>query len=78
MKRKHLIIGFAAAAIVSVAVAGAHLTREERKNKPVQIAQAAQKAEARRVYCYNGVKADTVDKWAPLYRGWVCIPSRVN
>jgi hypothetical protein len=78
MTRKHLIIGFAAAAIVSVAVAGAPLTREDRKSKPVQIAQAGQKAEARRVYCYNGLKADTVDKWAPLYRGWVCIPSHLN
>ncbi len=78
MTRKHLIIGFAAAAIVSVAGAGAPLTREDRKSKPVQMAQAGQKAEARRVYCYNGLKADTVDKWAPLYRGWICIPSRLN
>jgi hypothetical protein len=78
MTWKHLIIGSVAAAIVSVAVVGAPLTREDRKNKPVQIAQADQKAEARRVYCYSGVKADTVDKWAPLYRGWVCIPSHLN
>jgi hypothetical protein len=78
MTRKHLIIGFTAAAIVSVAVAGAPLTREDRKSKPVQIAQAGQKPHPGGIYCYSGLKADTVDKWAPLYRGWVCIPSRVN
>jgi anti-sigma-K factor RskA len=79
--------GFAAAAAVSIALAGAVATAANQETKPVQIAQTSrqsgpiqiaqsdQQAERSRVYCYSGLKADRVDGWAPLYRGWVCIPN---
>jgi hypothetical protein len=78
MTRKHFIVGIAAATVVSVALAGAFLTLANRETKPVQLAQSGQKSEPGSVYCYNGLKADPLDKWAPLYRGWVCNPARLN
>jgi hypothetical protein len=78
MTRKHYIVGFAAATVVPMFLAGAFLTAANRETKPVQIAQSGQKAKPGSVYCYNGLKVDPLDKWAPLYRGWVCIPTRVN
>jgi hypothetical protein len=78
MTRKHLIIGSVAAAAVSVALAFALLTPTKEESRPRQMAQAGENPQPSGIYCYNGLKADTVDKWAPLYRGWVCVPSRVN
>ncbi len=77
MTRKHFIVGSAAAAVVSVILAGALLPPANREIKPVQIAQSGQKARAG-IYCFNGLKADPLDRWAPLYRGWVCLPTRMN
>lgn len=45
-----------------------------KKNEFLQIAQLAPKPNSGRVYCYSGLKADQIDYWAPVYRGWICIP----
>jgi hypothetical protein len=78
MTRNHFIVGFAAATVVLMILAGAFLRPENRETKAVQIAQLGQEAKPGSVYCYTGLKVDPLDKWAPLYRGWVCIPNHLN
>jgi hypothetical protein len=78
------IAGLAAAAMsIALAVAVAtpanrettpgEIAQTNRQTRPIRIAELDQQAERSRVYCYSGLKADPLDKWAPLYRGWVCI-----
>lgn len=90
MRNNLSIAGFTVLAVASVALAGTVATPANRAAKPVQIvqpnwqtgpiriAQADQQTGPSRVYCYNGLRADRVENWAPLYRGWVCIPHRLN
>ncbi len=90
MRNNFSIAGFAALAVTSIALAGTAATPANRATQPVQIAQpdgqtgplriaqADQLTGPSRVYCYNGLRTDRVDNWAPLYRGWVCIPHRLN
>jgi hypothetical protein len=45
-----------------------------KKNEFLQVAQVSAKPNSSRVFCYSGLKADEIDNWAPVYRGWICIP----
>lgn len=76
MKLNAIVAGLAAATalFINSAFAGGFNSAGVRKNDIVQIAHSSSRAVAGKVYCFNGLKADQVDKWAPVYHGWTCIP----
>jgi hypothetical protein len=82
MTRNRFVAGLATAIAVFVTAAYAatysgpsvNSGPSVKKNEFLQIAQASSKPNSGRVYCYNGLKADQIDNWAPVYRGWICIP----
>ncbi|MCI0467017.1 MAG: hypothetical protein L0Y57_08440 [Beijerinckiaceae bacterium] len=76
MKHNATFAGLAAATalFVTAAFAGGFNSATVRKNDILPVAHSAPKAVAGKVYCFNGLKADQIDKWAPNYHGWTCVP----
>jgi len=76
MTFNYSVVGLATATALAITVAytGTLPSPSVATNEFVRIAHSSPKAGADRVYCYNGLKSDAIDKWAPNYRGWICVP----
>jgi hypothetical protein len=76
MTHNRFVAGLATAIALSLtaAYAATYSGPSVKKNEFLQVAQVSSNPNSGRVYCYNGFKADQIDNWAPIYRGWICIP----